>query len=69
MFYRLPHPEGRSIPQVGVGILLDGESAPARSAPPDLGEHTDEVLSELLGLDINERQKLQERNIIRRKDP
>jgi crotonobetainyl-CoA:carnitine CoA-transferase CaiB-like acyl-CoA transferase len=69
MFYRLPRANGPAMPQVGVGILVDGESALARSAPPDLGEHTDEVLSELLGLDVNERRKLQEQNIIRRKDP
>jgi crotonobetainyl-CoA:carnitine CoA-transferase CaiB-like acyl-CoA transferase len=69
MFYRLPRANGRAVSQVGFGILVDGECALARSAPPDLGEHTDEVLSELLGLDVNERQKLQEKNIIRRKDP
>jgi crotonobetainyl-CoA:carnitine CoA-transferase CaiB-like acyl-CoA transferase len=69
MFYRLPRPDGRAIPQVGTGILLDGESSLARSAPPQIGEHTDEVLSELLGLDDDERQKLLEKKIIRRKEP
>jgi len=68
MFYRLAKPAGRSIPQVGTGILLDRESALARSAPPALGEHTDEVLGELLGLSDDERQKLMEQSIIRRKD-
>jgi crotonobetainyl-CoA:carnitine CoA-transferase CaiB-like acyl-CoA transferase len=69
MFYRLAKSEGWSIPQVSTGILLDGESALARSAPPALGEQTDEVLGELLGLSDGERQKLIEQRIIRRKDP
>jgi crotonobetainyl-CoA:carnitine CoA-transferase CaiB-like acyl-CoA transferase len=68
MFYRLPRPYGRVIPQVGTGILLDGESALPRSAPPRLGEHTDEILADLLGLDDNAQRKLQEQNIIQRKD-
>jgi crotonobetainyl-CoA:carnitine CoA-transferase CaiB-like acyl-CoA transferase len=69
MFYRLSRPDGRAIPQVGAGILLDRESSLARSAPPGIGEHTDEVLSDLLGLDDDERQKLLEQKIIRRKKP
>jgi len=68
MFYRLAKPAGRSIPQVGTGILLDRESALARSAPPALGEHTDEVLGELLGLSDGERQELVEQRKIRRQD-
>jgi crotonobetainyl-CoA:carnitine CoA-transferase CaiB-like acyl-CoA transferase len=68
MFYRVPTPDGRSVPQVGIGILLDGEAALARSPPPRLGEHTDEVLSALLGLDDGEREALGKQNIIRRKN-
>jgi crotonobetainyl-CoA:carnitine CoA-transferase CaiB-like acyl-CoA transferase len=68
MFYRLSGPNGRSVPQVGTGVLLDGEPALARNLPPALGEHTDEVLGGLLGIGDDERQKLLEQNIIRRKD-
>lgn len=68
MFYRVPTPDGRSVPQVGIGILLDGEAALARSPPPTLGEHTDEVLGALLGLDDGEREALGKQNIIRRKN-
>ena len=48
--YRLEH-DGRAIPQVGLGIRVDGAAAGIRVAPPRLGEHTDSVLSELLGYD------------------
>jgi len=48
--------------------FLDGECALARSAPPALGEHPDEVLGELLGLSDGERQTLMEQKIIRRND-
>ncbi|MPZ47266.1 MAG: CoA transferase [Betaproteobacteria bacterium] len=48
--YRLEH-DGRAIPQVGLGIRVDGVAAGIRLAPPRLGEHTDSVLSEMLGYD------------------
>jgi crotonobetainyl-CoA:carnitine CoA-transferase CaiB-like acyl-CoA transferase len=48
--YRLEH-DGRAIPQVGLGIQVDGAQAGIRVAPPRLGEHTDAVLRELLGYD------------------
>jgi crotonobetainyl-CoA:carnitine CoA-transferase CaiB-like acyl-CoA transferase len=35
---------GRRVPQVGVGIAVDGSNASYRTAPPRLGEHTVEVL-------------------------
>jgi crotonobetainyl-CoA:carnitine CoA-transferase CaiB-like acyl-CoA transferase len=42
---------GRRIPQVGLGIGIDGSSASYRTAPPRLGEHTHDVLREVLGYD------------------
>jgi crotonobetainyl-CoA:carnitine CoA-transferase CaiB-like acyl-CoA transferase len=47
--YRLRGADGRVVPQVGTGILLNGEPNVARRAPPLLGEHTDEVLGGLRG--------------------
>jgi crotonobetainyl-CoA:carnitine CoA-transferase CaiB-like acyl-CoA transferase len=38
---------GRRIPQVGLGIGVDGSNASYRTPPPKLGEHTDEVLRSL----------------------
>src|SRR5690606_23799101 len=46
--YRL-EADGRAIPQVGLGIRVDGAEGGIRVAPPRLGEHTDQVLGELLG--------------------
>ena len=48
--YRLEH-DGRAIPQVGLGIRVDGAEAGIRMAPPLLGEHTEYVLRDLLGYD------------------
>jgi crotonobetainyl-CoA:carnitine CoA-transferase CaiB-like acyl-CoA transferase len=41
----------RRIPQVGLGIGVDGSSSSYRLPPPRLGEHTDEVLRGWLGYD------------------
>ena len=43
--------DGRAIPQVGLGIRVDGAEAGIRIAPPLLGEHTESVLRDLLGYD------------------
>jgi crotonobetainyl-CoA:carnitine CoA-transferase CaiB-like acyl-CoA transferase len=48
--YRL-EADGRAIPQVGLGIQVDGAAAGVRLAPPRLGEHSESVLAELLGYD------------------
>jgi len=49
-FYRVDA-DGRTVPQVGLGIAVDGERGGCRIAPPRLGEHTAEVLGGLLGYD------------------
>jgi crotonobetainyl-CoA:carnitine CoA-transferase CaiB-like acyl-CoA transferase len=42
---------GSLIPQVGLGIRVDGSDAGFRSPPPELGQDTETVLSSLLGYD------------------
>ncbi len=46
-----PHPEGGSQHVLAPPYRLDGERLPVRRPPPMLGEGTQDVLSELLGLD------------------
>ena len=48
LFYKLTA-DGRSVPQVGTGIRLDGAANRPRSAPPQLGQHTGAVLRDILG--------------------
>jgi crotonobetainyl-CoA:carnitine CoA-transferase CaiB-like acyl-CoA transferase len=55
---------GRSVPQVGLGIEIDGSSASYRTPPPRLGEHTDEVLSRELGYDPGAIARLREQRVI-----
>jgi crotonobetainyl-CoA:carnitine CoA-transferase CaiB-like acyl-CoA transferase len=67
MFYRTEAADGRMVPQVGLGIVLDGESHSPRNAPPRLGEHTASVLGELLGIGKDELQKLDQKSVTGRK--
>jgi crotonobetainyl-CoA:carnitine CoA-transferase CaiB-like acyl-CoA transferase len=47
MFYRVAGDDGRLVPQVGTGIVIDGMPNAPRSVPPRLGEHTEVVLRDL----------------------
>lgn len=47
----IPHPLAGSVPQVASPIRLSETPVEYRQAPPLLGEHTEAVLSDLLGLD------------------
>jgi crotonobetainyl-CoA:carnitine CoA-transferase CaiB-like acyl-CoA transferase len=68
LFYRIAV-DDRALPQVGTGIHIDGQSNSPRSAPPRLGEHTDIVLGDLLGIDEPQRIRLAEHSITSRKHP
>jgi len=45
------HPTAGRVSQVGSPWKLDGASSPVRLPPPLLGQHTAEVLTQLLGYD------------------
>ncbi|MNH16251.1 Succinyl-CoA:(R)-benzylsuccinate CoA-transferase subunit BbsF [compost metagenome] len=47
----MPHALGGSVPQVASPIRLSETPVEYRRAPPLLGEHTEEVLGDVLGLD------------------
>jgi crotonobetainyl-CoA:carnitine CoA-transferase CaiB-like acyl-CoA transferase len=51
MRVEIEHPLAGRISQVGAPWKLDGRSSPMRLAPPTLGQHTAEVLREVLGYD------------------
>ncbi len=44
------HPEAGSVPVLSPPYRFDGVRAPVRSAPPQLGQHTQDVLQQVLGL-------------------
>ena len=54
----------RAVPQVGLGIRIDGEASEPRRRPPRLGEHSGEILREFLGYDDDKIQALQRLAII-----
>jgi crotonobetainyl-CoA:carnitine CoA-transferase CaiB-like acyl-CoA transferase len=62
----LPHPEAASgtVPLIANPIKATATPPAYRAAPPTLGQHTDEVLEELLGLDAAERRRLRDAGAI-----
>lgn len=59
----LEHPSG-SVKVVGPPVIYSDSMNTARSAPPLLGQHTDEVLRDLLDYDDQRINKLRQQNII-----
>jgi crotonobetainyl-CoA:carnitine CoA-transferase CaiB-like acyl-CoA transferase len=51
MRVQVNHPVVGQISQVGAPWKMDGHSSPIRLAPPTLGQHTAEVLRDVLGYD------------------
>lgn len=56
--------DGRQIPQVSLGIHIDGEAAGYVSAPPRLGQHSETVLRDLLGYDPEKIETLRRSGVI-----
>lgn len=63
--------DDQSIPQVALGIHVDGAASGYASAPPQLGEHTEEVLRDVLGYNQNQIEQLLAADIVRapRREP
>jgi crotonobetainyl-CoA:carnitine CoA-transferase CaiB-like acyl-CoA transferase len=57
-------PQGRPVDLVGSPFHLEGEVLPQPTAPPALGQHTEEVLREVLGLDADRIAQLRQQGVI-----
>ena len=66
MVIQMPHPalDGKTVPLVASPLRLSETAVSYRHAPPLLGQHTDEVLDEILGADEAERRHLREAGVI-----
>jgi crotonobetainyl-CoA:carnitine CoA-transferase CaiB-like acyl-CoA transferase len=60
----LRDPAGRPVDLVGSPLKVQGAELPAPALPPTLGQHTDEVLRDVLGLDPEHIAKLRRGNTI-----
>ncbi len=59
-----PHPLGGSVPLVGSPLKMSATPTAEATAPPTLGQHTDAILAEVLGLDEPARERLRRDGII-----
>ncbi len=60
----LPHPTAGTVSVPGSALKMSATPPEYRSAPPLLGQHTEEVLRERLGLDAAEVAALRERGVV-----
>lgn len=60
----LSHPTGGEIKVVGPPVTYSESSNTARTSPPLLGQHTDEILRDILEYDDSKIKDLRTRNII-----
>lgn len=60
----LPHPEAGTVKVVGPPVVFDEIENSARTAPPKLGQHTEEVLKELLGYSTDQVTQLRSQGIV-----
>jgi crotonobetainyl-CoA:carnitine CoA-transferase CaiB-like acyl-CoA transferase len=56
--------DGTAFPQVGLGIRFDHRPAGYDRAPPDLGQHNEEIFQDMLGLDAARLQQLKTEGLI-----
>jgi crotonobetainyl-CoA:carnitine CoA-transferase CaiB-like acyl-CoA transferase len=60
----LPHPLGGSVPQVASPIRLSETPVQYRNAPPLLGEHTEQVLQQWLGMSTEQIAALRQAGVL-----
>ncbi|NMM29211.1 MAG: CoA transferase [Glaciimonas sp.] len=60
----IPHPSAGSVPQIRHPVRFSGDATVAMQAPPMLGEHTDAVLQQMLGLPAQQILALRQQGLI-----
>ncbi|MNG29195.1 Succinyl-CoA:(R)-benzylsuccinate CoA-transferase subunit BbsF [compost metagenome] len=60
----MPHPLAGQVPQVASPIRLSETPVEYRHAPPLLGEHTEQILGEVLGLAASEIERLRVAKVV-----
>jgi crotonobetainyl-CoA:carnitine CoA-transferase CaiB-like acyl-CoA transferase len=66
MQMELDHPLAGSVPQVASPIKYTGEALEYQGAPPTLGQHSDDVLSEVLDMSEDEIKTLRDAGVLGR---
>jgi len=61
---RVPHPTAGEVTLCVNPIRFTGMQPPPAKAPPTIGEHTDGILRDVLGLDLAAIASLHERHIV-----
>lgn len=64
MVQEMDHPSVGKIRLTGIPVKLEGSPGELRRPPPMLGEHTEEVLREMLGIGPDEFQELLEKEVV-----
>jgi formyl-CoA transferase len=62
--FDLPHPLGGQVPMMGTPIKMSASGVGTEIPPPTLGQHTDEILKGLVGLDAAAIDLLRKRRIV-----
>ncbi|MGV8894411.1 MAG: CaiB/BaiF CoA transferase family protein [Burkholderiaceae bacterium] len=60
----VPHPTAGSVPQVRHPVRFSGDAMVAMQAPPTLGQHTDQVLQQMLGLPVEQIAALRQQGLV-----
>ena len=58
MQIQLPHPLAGQVPLMGSPMKFSGTPVEHKLAPPVLGQHAEEILEQILGMDAPAREKL-----------